>query len=273
LRVATNPGIYRVASSGGTPTPVTALDPSREELQHLHPRFLPGGKTFLYLARSRKPEYTGVYVRSLDVDDRKWLIQSPTHVQYTTPGLLLFIRESVLLAQRFDPSRLELQGEPVPVAQDVNVNVDNGGSGFSVSHDGSLAYHAGQIPAALRWLDRRGTVTATLVPRALFREVELSPDYKKVLVRIMPKETTLKGDVWTIDMSRGISTRLTRDAASLGARWAADGTHVFFDSTSPGRTPGIYRERSDGTGSEELVWKTAGRLADVSRNGRVLIEE
>ena len=191
------PGIYRIAASGGMPVPLTTLDASREEIAHVHPRFLPGGRKFLYLALSRKPAYSGVYVRSLDVDDRKFLIQTPTHAEYCPPGLLLFVRESVLLAQRFDLSRLELQGEPTPVASNVNVSVDNGGAGFSVSRDGSLVYHAGQIPASLKWLDRHGTVTSTLALRAMFREVELSPDRTKVLVRIMPKETTLTGDLWT----------------------------------------------------------------------------
>jgi serine/threonine protein kinase/Tol biopolymer transport system component len=267
------PGIYRVASSGGTPMPVTTLDSSRQELVHLHPRFLPGGKKFMYLARSRQPEYSGVYVRSLDVDDRKFLMQTLTHAEYVTPGFLLFVRESILLAQRFDLSRLELQGEPVPVAQDVNANVDNGGSAVSVSRDGSLLYHAEQIPAALRWLDRQGMVTATLGAHAMFREVELSPDSKEALLRIRPKETTLAGDVWTIDLSRGISSRLTLDARSLNVRWAPDGRHVFFDSARGVLNSGIYRKQSDGTGSEELVWKTEGKLADVSREGRLLIEE
>ena len=36
---------------------------------------------------------------------------------------------------------------------------------------------------------------------------------------------------------------------------------------------GIYRKRSDGTGSDELVWKTTGTLADVSRDGRLIVED
>src|SRR5262249_11999151 len=176
-----SPGIYRTTASGGAAVPVTTLDASREEIMHVHPRFLPGGKRFVYLARSRKPEYTGVFVRSLDVDDRKFLLQTPTHAEYATPGLLLFVRESVLLAQRFDVSRLELQGEPAQIASDINANVDNGGAGVSLSRDGSLVYHAGQVPASLKWVDRHGTVTSTLALRGMFREVELSPDRTKVL--------------------------------------------------------------------------------------------
>jgi eukaryotic-like serine/threonine-protein kinase len=266
------PGIYRLAASGGTPVPVTRLDPAREEMVHAHPRFLPGGKQFLYWARSRRSEFTGVYLRSLDVDDRKLLVQTATHAEYVAPGFLLFVRDSILLAQRLDLSRRELQGDPVPVVQDVNVNIDNGGSAFSVSRDGSLLYHATQIQAALKWLDRQGHVIDTLTPHAMFRDVELSPDSRTALVRMMPKETTEAGDLWTIDVSRGIGSRVTHGADSLNARWARDGDHVFFDAHHSA-VEGIYRKRSDGTGSDELVWKTTGTLADVSRDGRLIVED
>ena len=266
------PGIYRLAAGGGTPMPVTRLDPARDEMVHAHPRFLPGGKQFLYWARSRRPEYTGVYLRSLDVDDPKLLVQTATHAEYVAPGFLLFVRDSILLAQRLDLSRRELQGDPVPVVQDVNVNTDNGGSAFSVSRDGSLLYHATQIQAALKWLDRQGHVIDTLTPHAMFRDVELSPDSRTALVRMMPKETTEAGDLWTIDVSRGVGSRLTHGANSLNARWARNGEHVFFDAHH-GTVEGIYRKRSDGTGSDELVWKTTGTLADVSRDGRLIVED
>ena len=39
---AATKGIMRVSSAGGTPVQVTTLDPAREELMHLWPRFLPG---------------------------------------------------------------------------------------------------------------------------------------------------------------------------------------------------------------------------------------
>jgi len=265
-------GIYRMPANGGTPIRVTTPDAGRGELLHAHPRFLPGGQGFLYLARSQNPEYTGIYVRSLERDDHKWLLETPTHAEYADPGLLLFVRDSVLMAQPFDAPQHEIRGEPFTVTQDVNANIDNGGSGVSVSREGSLVFHAGQAQAVLRWLDRNGRVLETLAPRAMFRDVELSPDGRAALVRIRPKETTYTGDLWTIDVARGVSSRLTVDAGLLNARWAPDGSHVLFDAQR-GATKGIYQVRSDGTGSEELVWNTAGHLADASLDGYLLVQE
>jgi dipeptidyl aminopeptidase/acylaminoacyl peptidase len=268
------PCIYRIPSGGGTPTPVTTLDPSRDEVLHLHPRFLPGGKQFLYLVHSRRTEYDGVYVRSLDTDDHKLLVHTRTQAEYIAPGYLLFVNDSILFAQRFNLSRLELEGDPLPIAQPVSMNIDNGGAAVSASRDGSLVYFArADAPAALKWLDREGHVPQAVGPRGIYRGVELSPDERTVLVKTRGREVTLWGDVWTIDLARAISSRLTSGAESLNARWSPDLEYVFFDSRRAGAAGGIYRKRADGTGPEELVYKTDGELADVSREGRLLVQE
>ena len=42
--------IYRVSAAGGEATAVTQLDPSRQEVTHRYPYFLPDGRHYLYLA-------------------------------------------------------------------------------------------------------------------------------------------------------------------------------------------------------------------------------
>jgi eukaryotic-like serine/threonine-protein kinase len=266
------PGIYRIRATGGSAAAVTTLNASREELLHAHPRFLPGGKQFLYFVRSRKPEYTGVYVGSLDADNGKLLLHTQTHAEYVAPGYLVFVRQSMLMAQRFNIPRLELEGDPFPVVQAVNANTDNGASGFSVSRDGSLVYHATDPQDHLKWVDRQGTVTTSLGPPGFYRGVELSSDDRKVLVRIRGTDVGFNTDLWVIDPSRDIRSRVTVNARSQNARWSPDGQHVFFDSQRPFDS-GVYRKRSDGSGPEELVWKTDGTLADVGKDGHLLVEE
>jgi serine/threonine protein kinase len=268
-----NPCIYRIPSGGGTPTAVTTLDSARDEVMHLHPRFLPGGQQFLYLVRSRKPEFTGVYVRSLEKNDSKLLIHTSTQAEYVAPGFLLFGRDSILLAQRFNLSLLILEGDPLPIAQRVNMNIDNGGAAVSASRDGSLVYFArADAPAALKWVDRQGKEPRLAGPPAVYRGVELSPDDRKALVRVRGPDVTMFGDAWMLDLSRSITSRLTVDAKILDARWSPDGEYVYFDSHRAGAA-GIYRRRAGGTGREELIWPTDGLLADVSKRGSLLIQE
>jgi Tol biopolymer transport system component len=265
------PGIFRVSARGGASTRVTALNASREELLHLHPRFLPGGQQFLYFARSRKPEYTGVYVRSLDKDDSRLLVPTLTNAEYSPPGYLLFIRDSVLFAQRFDLGRREVQGESFPVIQAVNMNSDNAGSGISVSADGSLGYCGHDPDSELKWLDRHG-VQKSLGSPALYRSVEVSPDDRNILVQIRGTDVGFTADQWILDPAREVRSRLTIDARTRGARWSPDGQYVLFDSRRDSKS-GIYRKRSDGSGPEQLVFLTDGALADVSRDGHLLITE
>ena len=47
-----------------------------------------------------------------------------------TGGLLLFMRENTVLAQRLDLDELRLEGEPVSVAQDVRTGGVNGRNSF-----------------------------------------------------------------------------------------------------------------------------------------------
>src|SRR6185436_11911292 len=68
-------GISRVAAEGGTPVAVTTIDSSRDETDHILPRFLPDGRHFLYGVLSRKAGQSGIYIGSLDSSVSKRLIE------------------------------------------------------------------------------------------------------------------------------------------------------------------------------------------------------
>ena len=63
-------GLFRLSGSIGTPQRVTTLDQQRSEIAHSWPEFLPDGRHFLYRIRSRQPEYTGIFLSSIDADTR-----------------------------------------------------------------------------------------------------------------------------------------------------------------------------------------------------------
>ena len=58
--------LYRVAASGGTPSPVTRLDVEAGEISHRDPWFLPDGTHFLYAAVKAANQATTIRVGSLD---------------------------------------------------------------------------------------------------------------------------------------------------------------------------------------------------------------
>jgi eukaryotic-like serine/threonine-protein kinase len=115
--------IYRVPAAGGRVSPVTTLNRDRQETSHRWPDFLPDGRHFLYWVRSADEQNQGIYIGSLDArsesqhDQR--LLGTPNNALYAAPGYLLFERDRMLMAQAFDPGRLQLLGEPQRIADDV----------------------------------------------------------------------------------------------------------------------------------------------------------
>ena len=84
--------IQRVLAAGGQPTPITALDQSRHETEHLGPSFLPDGHRFLFLAVSSQPSESAIYVGSLDSKERTRLFATESKAVYVAPNYVLFNR-------------------------------------------------------------------------------------------------------------------------------------------------------------------------------------
>ena len=122
-------GLSRVDAAGGKPVPLTKLDASRHEVAHRYPHFLPDGRHVLYtttnLGGQADESANAIRVASLDGETRP-LLGVFSSAQYAA-GRLLYVRDDALLAQRFDPGRLALEGEPVVIAQRVNRTTDWGG--------------------------------------------------------------------------------------------------------------------------------------------------
>jgi hypothetical protein len=101
-------GLYRVSASGGTPTQISRPDPKRGEESHRWPVFLPDGSHYLYLAANfsgRKAEVDAIFVGSLDSNEKRFVTAATSNAVYAAPGYLLFCREKVLIAQRFNLNR------------------------------------------------------------------------------------------------------------------------------------------------------------------------
>ncbi len=125
--------LSRVAASGDDPVTVTRLDPPRQG-QHVFPQFLPDGRHFLFYVVGT-PEGSGIYLGSLDGGEPKRLAAANSTGAYLAPGMIAFVRQTALIAQRLDLNRGELVGDPVRLADPVSsseVGVTGFGS-FSIS--------------------------------------------------------------------------------------------------------------------------------------------
>jgi hypothetical protein len=77
--------LMQVSESGGSPTPLIALDPSHENF-HADPAFLPDGRHFVYRRVSASNERSGIYLGSLDLGPEQ---QSARRLVAATLGAVL----------------------------------------------------------------------------------------------------------------------------------------------------------------------------------------
>jgi len=249
-------GLHRVSATGGAHDSVTTLDEARKETGHLWPYFLPDGRHFVYLARSVQRGNNGIYVASLDSKERKLLLNVDSSVVYAPPGFLLFLRERTLMAQPFDVNKLQLSGEPFPIAEQVGSNTVTGRSFFSVSETGALAFLTSSgANTQLAWFDRGGKQLASVGTPAVDTGLRLSPDEKRLaVVRFDPQAAS--SDIWLIDLARNTPSRFTFDSASEnGPVWSPDGSRLVFSSNRDG-VSNLYQKLSSGAGNDEALLKS-----------------
>ena len=266
-------GLYRVSASigGGNSIPVTSLDRSRNETSHRWPVFLPDGNHFLYLAQSSQIENTAIYIGSLDSKETKRLLNSNVSAAYAPPGYLLFVRGRTLMAQPFDINKLDLAGEAVPVAEEIDRMIPTAHASFSVSEN-VLAYTSFfEQSGRLEWLDRSGKSLGTIGSLGRYINIALSHDDKTITASRVDSAGTR--DIWLIDLSRGTPLRFTFNPVDewLGV-WSPDDKRIAFTSDQDG--PGnLYQKPSSGAASEEQILKTDERkwTTDWSPDGRFLL--
>jgi Tol biopolymer transport system component/predicted Ser/Thr protein kinase len=274
-------GLMRVSDNGGDLTPLTRLDRSRQENEHVLPSFLPDGRHFIYFRNSGIPENAGMYVGSLDARPEeqraKRLVKTLRAAVYapsrdSSTGHLLFLREGTLLAQAFDDRRLELTGEPVAVAE--QVNFFRAGGFFSVSTNGILAYRSGGAwlvhNQQATWFDRQGKVLGAAGEVGAQWGLALSPDGARAAYSSSQRITF---DLWLLEFARGTNMRFTfGQGDSRDPIWSPDGSRIVFGSNRDG-TFNLYQKMASGIKSDELLLKSSEDKIPTSwsSDGRFLL--
>lgn len=271
--------LERTSASGGRSTPVTVFAPG--DTAHRFPQFLPDGHHFIY-QRTGKPETTGMYVGSIDVKPEaqslKPLFISDRQAEYAPsrdggPGWMLFSREGALMAQHFNPDKLQLSGDPIQVASDVSAFATVNIALYSVSENDELVYRSGSSgQLQLTWADAQGKATGTLGDPGQYRWPELSPDGARVAVALASQQGNI--DIWVLDVAHGgTSRRLTFDPAiELNPVWSPDGKQIVFASDRNGHVD-LYMHAADGSGEDQLLLKSEENKVPTgfSRDGRFLL--
>jgi Tol biopolymer transport system component len=224
---ASGPSLHALPETGGEARPLTGPDESRGETRHSWPQLLPDGRHFLFVINSDRDSSRGLYVASLDAPNaRRRLVPADNRVIYASGHLLSRI-EGTLYAQPFDAGRLEVAGEPLPVAENVGAHVLFQAGLFGAWSSGVLAYVEIEEQALqLTWLARSGEPLETVGGPESFGQIVLSPDGSRVALEIAGEEGV---DLWVMDVSRGVTSRVTSAPGSeTDPVWSPDGQELVY---------------------------------------------
>jgi serine/threonine-protein kinase len=133
-------GLWRVPSSGGTPTAVTAPEP--REGVHRWPHVLPGSEAVLFTSHPSGSDLDEGRIEAvqLKTGQRKVLHRGGIAPRFVTvpdgSGRLLYTSDGTVFAARFSAAALEISGEPIPTVQGIHSSATIG-AGFEVSPAGA----------------------------------------------------------------------------------------------------------------------------------------
>jgi serine/threonine-protein kinase len=155
--------LFRIPAAGGTRQVLTKL--GSDDVSHLFPQVLPGGKAVLFTATPTVPgaEYANIEVISLKNGAIKILRREAYFGRYVPSGHLLYVHQGVVFGVGFDAERLEVHGVPTPVLEDVARDPLTGRGQFDFSGaqsgPGTIVYLTGKAPVPgwpIIWLDGAG---------------------------------------------------------------------------------------------------------------------
>jgi Tol biopolymer transport system component len=132
-----------------------------------------------------------------------------------------------------------------------------GAPNFAVANDGTLVYaRRSSRTSRLEWRDRDGNVLERVGRPARYNDAHLSPDERTLAVAIFDPETSA-GDLWLLDLERGVSTRATSEARSTHSLvWSPDGRRIAF--AMPRGAPPFMHVYTLGGGEPDVLLPSTG---------------
>jgi len=281
-----NNSLHRVSANGGEPELLLALSQDQGENALVWPQFLPGGENLLFTLVERAGTQYHLKMLSLETGEQRTVLENARQAQYLTTGYLIYeqVGTGNLMVAPFDPTRIEVTGDPVLVVQQVR-NAGAGYVDFTISENGTLAYVPGGAQTlhehSLVWVDQQGTETLVTEERRDFSAPRISPDGKRFAINI--RDTTNFRQMWIYDLEIGSLNRMTFEERNNGSpAWSPDSKSLAFQSGSPGNF-GMAKQPVDRSSPQERLtstpnrqnpssWSPDGKLLAFSENPRPSVD-
>ncbi len=228
-------GLVRVPDRGGPVVRLTTLDTARGEYSHRWPEALPGTRWVLFTVGLEDATFDEgrIEVVSLDTGERRVVLSGAGFARQFPGGRLLFVRGGRLYTVEFDAGRGAVRGTPEVLLDAIRYDWRNGGTHLAVSASGLLIYGPGEPVSHeyfLSWIDRGGKLTRAVDTPRRFRDLEASPDGRRIAVAL---GTATESDLWSVDANATLS-RLSFGLSPYRPTWTPDGTGITVGAQKDG---------------------------------------
>nr|MEE4266438.1 protein kinase [Candidatus Krumholzibacteria bacterium] len=222
--------IFMVPAIGGEPQALTKMDSSFNS--HRHPRFLPGGREFLFVARpNTSSEDNTIFRATMDTSLAPVPIaRSQANFEYAQ-GHLLTVREGVLMATPYLLGQDAITEGGTPIVENILTLPGAAVGVFSVAENGMVVFQTGAATGAnqqLYWTELENGGQQPLGEVGQIFNPFISPDGKLAIVE--DRESSNEGvDLWLVDLETGLRTRFTfAQGDEQFPCWSADGKTVYY---------------------------------------------
>jgi len=237
--------LVRIPMDGSTPRAPIQMEISSGEF-NFGPRsswgtLLPDGIHLLTTSQAWSEEgYSeNIYVSNVDTGESRLVLANGANPRWMDSGHLLFSRGTSILAIRFDPETLEVQGGPVAVADGLRTTAAWSHGEFGLTREGRLIYPPGGLigqQQTLVWTDRTFQ-EFTPWSEDLYsfdQPPRVSPDLRYLSIVIAGADGVF--ETWISRLDRPSLRRFAyekgRDVS--GDAWTPDGSHLVYSSFFPG---------------------------------------
>ncbi|HMF79531.1 MAG TPA: winged helix-turn-helix domain-containing protein [Bryobacteraceae bacterium] len=223
--------LYTVNAAGGPCKQLTRLD-EPGEFRHVWPQFLTDGRRFLYFTATKDITKNATYVSSLDSVRRELVLTNRTRGGFAPPDKLLFVRDGILFAQKWDFRRNQTRDQAVALAANVNA-FTIGVSAFSISANGVLAYRSGaNLERQIVCYGRDGKRLRNIGVSGAYNQFALSPDEKTAALTVSVPPGQVTGlRIWLLRLDTEVISRYDfGNVANAFPVWSPDSRRIVFAS-------------------------------------------
>ncbi|MGA2212638.1 MAG: protein kinase [Bryobacteraceae bacterium] len=269
--LANTAALSRIPASGGAPQALTQL--RNGEVTHRWPQVLPGGNAVLFTASKNLSDYEGasLEVLTFKTGEVRVVQQGGYFGRYVASGHLIYVHDGTLFAFSMDGTTLQLEGQPVPLLDDVASSSTSAAGQFDVSRNGIFVYHSGKAQPetwSIENFDARGSKRdqPQLSKAAAYFTPRFSPDGKRLAIAMEGKGV----DLYLYDFQTDVLSRLTFfGELAYTPVWTPDGKHIVLQ-LARGDSQSLLWIRSDGAGMAQtlLEGKAVVEPHSISPDGR-----